>query len=132
MTDAAALLSARGGDFLSILDKPQRDAFAMLFLDLHHQLDVANEIFWGLWLLPFGALVYRSRFLPRVLGILLVIACFAWLALGFTAALAPRYEPTVFKMTQPFAMGEVATMFWLAIVGARERPGSDDAPLTTV
>ncbi len=63
-TDAAALLFARGGDFLSVFDKPQRDAFAMLFLNLHHHLDLANAIFWGLWLLPLGLLVYRSRFLP--------------------------------------------------------------------
>src|SRR5262249_24575673 len=65
VTDSATLMFARGTDFLSVFDKPQRDAFAMLFLNLHHQLDVANEIFWGLWLVPFGLLVYRSRFLPR-------------------------------------------------------------------
>ena len=63
VTDGAALLLARGGDFLSAFDKPQRDAFAMLFLNLHHQLDLANAIFWGLWLLPFGLLVYKPRFL---------------------------------------------------------------------
>src|SRR5215472_1530621 len=57
VTDGAALLLARGADFLSAFDKPQRDALAMLFLNLHHQLDLANEIFWGLWLLPFGLLV---------------------------------------------------------------------------
>ncbi len=62
VNDAAALLFARGGDFLTVFDKPQRDAFAMLFLRLHHQGDLANEIFWGLWLIPFGLLVYRSRF----------------------------------------------------------------------
>ena len=64
LNDVAALLFARGGDFLSVFDKPQRDAFAMLFLNLHHHLDLANAIFWGLWLLPLGLLVYRSRFLP--------------------------------------------------------------------
>src|SRR5262245_44091261 len=48
MTDLAALLFARGAGFLSILDNAQRDAFAMLFLNLHHHLDVANGIFWGL------------------------------------------------------------------------------------
>jgi hypothetical protein len=122
VTDAAALLFARGADFLSIFDKPQRDAFAMLFLNLHHHGDVTNEIFWGLWLLPFGLLVYRSRFLPRLLGVLLVIACFAWLALSFTALMAPQYESRAFTITQPFALGEVVTMFWLAIMGAKEPP----------
>ena len=69
LNDVAALLLARGADFLSVFDKPQRDALAMLFLRLHHGGVVANEIFWGLWLFPFGLLVYRSRFLPRILGV---------------------------------------------------------------
>jgi hypothetical protein len=89
LNDAAALLFVRGADFLSVFDKPQRDALAALFLRLHHQGDLANEIFWGLWLLPFGLLVYRSRFLPRLLGVWLMIACFGWLALSFTGILFP-------------------------------------------
>src|SRR5499425_2624978 len=48
VTDAAALLFVRGGGYLSIFDKPQRDAFARLFLDLHHQLDLAGLVFAGL------------------------------------------------------------------------------------
>jgi Domain of unknown function (DUF4386) len=86
---AAALLFARGGEFLSTFDKAQRDAFAMLFLRLHHYGVLANEIFWGLWLLPFGLLVYRSRFLPRLLGAWLMIACFGYLANSFTGLLFP-------------------------------------------
>jgi len=121
VTDAATLLLARGADFLSVFDKPQRDALAMLSLNLHHQLDLANEIFWGLWLLPFGLLVYRSRFLPRFLGVWLVIACFAWLAFSFTGLLSPQYESTAFKLTQPFALGEMATMLWLALIGTKEQ-----------
>jgi len=121
VTDAAALLFARGADFLSVFDKPQREAFARLFLNLHHQLDLANMIFWGLWLLPFGLLVYRSRFLPRFLGVWLMAACFAWLALSFTGLLVPAYEGTVYTITQPVVFGEVATMLWLVIMGAKEQ-----------
>ena len=121
VTDAAALLFARGADFLSVFDKPQREAFATLFLNLHHQLDLANMIFWGLWLLPFGLLVYRSRFLPRFLGVWLMAACFAWLALSFTGLLVPAYEGTVYTITQPVVFGEVATMLWLVIMGAKEQ-----------
>jgi hypothetical protein len=63
----AALFLVRGADFLSLFDEPQRDALAMLFLNLHgHGFDVAG-IFWGLWLFPLGLLVYRSGFLPRIL-----------------------------------------------------------------
>jgi hypothetical protein len=118
--DVAALLFARGGDFLAVFDKPQRDAFARLFLNLHHQLDMANMMFAGLWLFPFGLLVYRSRFLPRFLGAWLMIACFAWLVYCFNSFLFPGHDDKVFSLIQPFTLGEVATMLWLAILGARE------------
>ena len=121
VNDAAALLFARGSDFLSAIDRSQREAFTRLFLSLHHQLDLANMIFWGLWLLPFGLLVYRSRFLPRILGVWLIAACFAWVALSFAGLLFPPYEDTVYTITQPVALGEVAIMLWLVIMGANEK-----------
>jgi hypothetical protein len=121
VTDVAVLLFVRGADFLSVVDKPQREAFVMLFLNLHHQLDLANAIFWGLWLLPFGLLVYKSRFLPRVLGVWLILACFAWLAFSFTGFLFPGHEDKVFTISQALTLGEVATMLWLLIMGAKEQ-----------
>ena len=121
VTDVAVLLFVRGSEFLSVVDKPQREAFVMLFLNLHHHLDLANAIFWGLWLLPFGLLVYRSRFLPRVLGVWLILACFAWLAFSFTGFLFPGHEDKVFSISQPLTLGEVATMLWLLIMGAKEQ-----------
>ena len=127
--DAAALLFVRGGGYLSIFDKPQRDAFARLFLDLHHQLDLASLVFAGLWLFPFGLLVYKSRFLPRFLGVWLMIACFAWLAFSFTGLLFPAYEDKAFSITQPIALGEVATMLWLVIRGAKPQPALHVATL---
>jgi uncharacterized protein DUF4386 len=120
VADAATLQFARGADFLSVFDRPQRDAFAMLFLNLHHHLDLANGIFWGLWLVPFGLLVYRSRFLPRLLGVWLIAACFGWLALSVSGLLLPGHADTVFNWTQPLTLGEVATMLWLVILGAKE------------
>jgi hypothetical protein len=122
VTDAAALLFARGGGYLSVFDKPQRDAFASLFLDLHHQLDLANLMFAGLWLFPFGLLVYRSHFLPRFLGVWLLLGGLAWLAFSFAGLLFPAYEDKAFSITQPIALGEVATMLWLVIMGARAKP----------
>ena len=121
VNDVAALLFARGADFLQAFDKPQRDAFASLFLELHHQLDLANMIFWGLWLVPYGLLVYRSRFLPRVLGAWLVLACFGWLALSVTGFRFPAYSDQVYKITQPLVLGELVTMLWLVIMGAKEK-----------
>lgn len=121
VNDAAALLFVRGGEFLSTFDKPQRDAFAMLFLRLNHYGVLANEIFWGLWLLPFGLLVYRSRFLPRVLGALLMLACFGYLANSFAGLLFPAYEDKVINFTEPVLNAELAIMAWLIIMGAKEK-----------
>jgi hypothetical protein len=121
LNDTAALLLSRSADFLSVVDKPQRDALAMLFLGLHHQLDLANAIFWGLWLAPFGLLVYRSRFLPRLLGVWLILGCFGWLAFSFTGFLFPGRADKVYNIGQVFTLGEVATMFWLLIMGAKSR-----------
>jgi len=132
VTDVGALLFARGGDFLSVFAKPQRDAFAMLFLDLHHQLDLANFIFAGLWLLPLGLLVYRSRFLPRFLGAWLMLACFGWLAFSLTGFLRPGAEDQVFTWIQPLTLAEVATMLWLLIMGAKERPPVAAGPSTAL
>ena len=119
--DVGTLLFVRGADFLSVFDKPQHDAFAMLFLNLHHQLDLANMMFAGLWLLPFGLLVYRSRFLPRFLGVWLIMGCFPYLALSFSGFLLPGTEDKVFVYGQPLMLSEVATMLWLAIMGAKEQ-----------
>ena len=122
VNDAAALLLIHGGGNLSVFAEPQRDALARLFFDLHHQLDLANAIFWGLWLIPFGLLVYRSRFLPRILGVWLIVACFGYLALSISGLLFPAYEDRVNNIAQPLWMGELATMLWLLIMGAKEKP----------
>ncbi len=119
--DIAALLFARGTDFLSVFDKPQRDAFAMLSLNLHHQLDLAIETLGGLWFIPFGLLVYRSHFLPRFLGVWLVLVGVAYLSISSTDLLYPAYDNVVSKLTQPLLFGEVATMLWLSIIGAKEK-----------
>lgn len=121
VNDVAALLFARGAGFLSVFDKPQRDAFARLFLDLYHQLVLANMLFGGLWLFPFALLVYRSRFLPRFLGVWLMIACFGWLAFCITGCLFPGHDDRTFSLIQPFTLGEVAIMLWLVIMGAKEK-----------
>ena len=119
--DILALMFAHGADFLSIFDKAQRDAFVMLFVNLHDQLDLAND-FWGLCFIPFGLLVYKSRFLPRILGVWLMVVCFAYLALSFSGLLFPAYEAKVFSIARPVLFGEVAVMLWLLIMGAKEKP----------
>ena len=123
----AALVLVRGADFLSIFEKPQREALAMLFLNLHHYGLVVAEIFWGLWLFPLGLLVYRSRFLPRFLGVWLVIAGFAWVVLSLTGILLPQYQDKVDTYSQPAMIGEIVFMLWLLITGATPKPVANPA-----
>ncbi len=123
-----ALVVARGPDFLAVFDKPQRDALVMLLLNLDTQGIFVSEIFWGLWLFPFGLLVYRSGFLPRVLGVWLVVNGAAYVALSLFGLLAPELYPTAFQWSFPFLLGEPAIMLWLTIVGARPR-ATGAAPL---
>jgi hypothetical protein len=122
LNSIAALALVRGADFLSIFEKPQREALAMLSLNLHHYGFVVAEIFWGLWLLPLALLVYRSRFLPRFLGVWLVLDGLAYVTLSLTEVLLPQYSDKVFTYSQPAFFGEVAFMLWLLIKGARAVP----------
>jgi hypothetical protein len=121
INDAASLLLARGADFLSVVSKPQRDALVMLFLRMHGQGVLANEVFWGLWLLPFGLLVYRSSFLPRILGVWLLLNGIAYLCASITGILWPQYEQKVSIWVFPFMLGELVVMLWLIIIGAKKQ-----------
>lgn len=116
LNSIAALVLVRGE---SVFEKPQRDALAMLFLNLHHHGFVVAEIFWGLWLFPLGLLVYRSRFLPRFLGLWLALAGIAWVILSLTGILLPQYQNKVNACCQPAFIGEIVFMLWLAIKGAQ-------------
>jgi hypothetical protein len=130
LNSIAALVLVRGADFLSLFEKPQRDALAMLFINLHNHGFGVAEIFWGLWLFPLGLLVYRSRFLPRFLGVWLAIGGFANVILSLTGLLLPQYQHKVFTYSQPAFFGEVAFMLWLVIKGARP-PALDATALSS-
>jgi hypothetical protein len=112
----------RGADFLSVFDKPQRDALAMLFLSLRDHQNTAAEILWGVWLLPLAVLVYRSRFLPRFLAVWLTINGFAYVIISLTGELLSRYQGEVFNISTPALLGEVALMLWLIIKDAKPQP----------
>lgn len=126
--EVAALAFLRGADFLAAFDKPQRDALATLLLQFDRQGVLVSEIFWGLWLLPLGLLVYRSVFLPRFLGVWLFINGLAYLAISSTGLLWPQHLKTVSAVATPVLFGEVAFMLWLLIVGARVQPSEVAAP----
>jgi hypothetical protein len=127
LNDSAALILARGADFLSAFDEPQRDALAMLFLRMHDQEVLAAEIFWGLWLVPLGMLAYKSRFLPRFLGVWLIVNGLAYLANSFTGLLLPHYQKAVGNFTFPVLTGEVAFLLWLLIMGAKDKTATAPA-----
>ena len=119
LNNIAALTLFRGADFLAVFDKPQRDALGMLFIRLHTQGIFIDEMFWGLWLFPFGLLVFRSGFLPRFIGVWLMINCFGYVVLSVTALFFPTYYEAAFRMSQPVLFGELAIMLWLLIKGAK-------------
>jgi hypothetical protein len=126
LNDIAALVLVSGADFLAVFEKPQLDALAYLFVRLHSQGITVAAIFWGLWLFPFGMLVIRSGFIPRVLGVLLMIAGVAYLASSFATLVLPRYAPLVSQIALPLEVAELPIVFWLLIWGAKTRP--TDAP----
>jgi hypothetical protein len=117
--DSGALMIARGADFLSVFDKPQRDALVVLLLRLHDAQNTAAAMLWGLWLIPLGILVYRSRFLPRFLGVWLFINGIAYVAICLMGELFPQYYDQAFMISQPALFGEVAFMLWLVIKGSK-------------
>ncbi len=119
LNSIAALVLVRGDAFLSVLDKTQREALAMLFIKLHGQGFVVAEMFWGLWLFPLGLLVYRSHFLPRFLGVWLDLAGVGWVVLSLTGILLPEYQDKVDQYLQPAIIGEIVFMLWLLIMGGK-------------
>jgi hypothetical protein len=126
LNEIAALTLASGADFLAVFDMPQRDALAYLFVRLHSQGITVVSIFWGLWLFPFGLLVIQSRFIPRVFGVLLMIAGAAYLASAFANLVLPDHALVVSRIALPLELAEVPIIFWLLIWGAKTRP--TDAP----
>ena len=119
LNNLAALILFRGGDFLTVFDKPQREALGMLFIRLHSQGIIIDELFWCLWLFPFGVLVMRSGFLPWILGVWLIVNCFAYLAISLTSLLLPDYGTVVYHYVFPVLFGELAIVLWLLIKGAK-------------
>ncbi|EQB63075.1 MAG: hypothetical protein RBG1_1C00001G0654 [candidate division Zixibacteria bacterium RBG-1] len=109
------------GEILKTFELTQRQDLAMLFLKINDYGVLTLEIFWGLWLFPLALLVYRSRFLPRFLGVWLIINGFAYLAISFTGLLLPRYEDVVSNIAFPALFGELAFLLWILIMGAKEQ-----------
>jgi len=114
-----ALIALSGAEFLSVFEEPELDSLAYLFIRLHSHGIQIIQVFWGLWLFPFGILVYRSRFIPKVLGVLLMIAGVGYLLGTITFLVLPQYQSALSTPITLLEMGELPIIFWLLIVGAR-------------
>lgn len=123
LNQIAPLVLLSGADFLSAFTKPQLEALALAFLRLRFGGVELIAAFWGLWLLPFGILVVRSRFFPEILGVLLIAACFAGLTHSFVSLVLPAYKHMVWPATVPVdAVGELSMAVWLLVKGAKVPP----------
>jgi len=126
LNEVAALALAKGGGYLSVIDPKQRDALAYLFMRLHGGGFTVASVFWGLWLLPFGVLVIRSGFIPRMIGYLLFAAGASYLIDSTLWTLAPQYLSAAGHVTDILRTAELPVIFWLLIWGAKG-PGVDAA-----
>jgi hypothetical protein len=114
----APLILLSGADYLSVFTRPQLDALALGFLSLNSSGNTLDSAFWGLWLFPFGILVIKSGFFPRILGVLLLVAGFGLLTSSVTSIVLPAYEHVVSLAMMPLGLGEFPIIFWLLIKGA--------------
>lgn len=119
LNEVAALRLLHGDSFLGVINGAQRDALALLFLNLHGDGVSLANIFWGLWLFPFGALVMRSGFIPRILGVLLILNGLALIVVSLTALLLPAHLDTVSRYAIVPELGELWMMGWLLIKGVK-------------
>ena len=108
------------GEILKTFELIQRQDLAMLFLKINDYGMFVLETFWGLWLLPFGLLVYKSGFIPRILGLFLILNGIAYIAHSFTILLFPDYRTLVGEFSMPFwILGEISITLWLLIKGVK-------------
>jgi hypothetical protein len=119
-TDLGVLRIVNGAPFLSTFTNPQQHTLAMFLLKLHDSQNTAAETLWGAWMLPLGSLIYRSRLLPRFLGIWVCLGGLAYLAMSFIGVLAPQYSRRAFSLAQPFTLAEIALTLWLLLRGSAE------------
>jgi hypothetical protein len=121
LNEFAALHLLSGSKYLSVFEAGQLQAQAMLSYDLYLNGYQIAQIFFALWLLPLGILVYKSGFLPRVLGVLLVVASGSALVSVFTHFLFPSYEAIVATITSiPWVIAEFSFCLWTLIRGINE------------
>ncbi|MCJ8209091.1 DUF4386 domain-containing protein [Mucilaginibacter sp. RS28] len=119
----AVLYLISGSTYLKALPTDHLTAQILFFLNLYRQGNFINQIFWGLWLFPFGYLVYKSGFMPKILGLLLMAGCIGYLIDFFGSFLFPTYDKTIISnyITLPASLGEIGICLWLIIIGIKDK-----------
>jgi hypothetical protein len=120
----SATLLLSGADYLKIFQIDQLQTIAMFFLYLYKNGFMIAQFFFAAWLFPLGYLVFKSGYLPKVLGIILMIECFGWLLYPFQFFLFPTYEVISYLSFAIGFIGEFGLTLWLLIMGAKEQSSS--------
>ncbi|UCF97720.1 MAG: DUF4386 domain-containing protein [Spirochaetaceae bacterium] len=115
-----ALLFLSGADYLMAFEPEQLHALALVFLNAHEYAAHIWGLFFSLHLFFLGYLVYKAGYIPRVLGVLLVIASLCYLTQGFGNILAPNYEQ-IFALVGYLSIIELAFPLWLVIKGVKDQ-----------
>ena len=116
------VLTLLGGKaYVANYSPDQLNAAVMLALAKYNSGILVASIFWGLWLLPLGYLVFRSGMLPKILGALLMLGCFGYLVNVFGETLSAGYSSSgISRFARvPASLGEIGTCLWLVAVGVR-------------
>lgn len=116
----AGLLILSGLDYLSVFSMEQLNALALLFFDLHSYGYFIAGIFSGIFLLPLGFLVFKSRFMPKTLGILVMLGCFGYLLEIFAVFVLPSFELLAFLGLAVTVIAEFSLTLSLLLRGIKE------------
>jgi hypothetical protein len=117
----AALQFLSGANYLNVLQTGQLQAMAMSSLNLYTSGFLIAQIFFSAWLLPLGYLVYKSRFLPRPLGLLLILDFFGNLSWFLQFFLLPDYGILAYPGNAISFVAEISLTLWLLIMGVKEQ-----------
>jgi uncharacterized protein DUF4386 len=118
-----ALLLLKRTGYLGIFQPEQLNAMMMFIFKLSDSGQLFLEIFWGLYLFTLGLLFLRSGFVPKILGLLLIIQSIIYPLNTFTKLVIPQFYPSIIsQLTVIFGAIGAPAMFWLLIKGAKEKP----------
>jgi len=116
----SALQFLSGASYLSVFQTGQLQALAMSFLNSYTNGFMITQLFFSTWLFPLGYLVYKSRFLPRPLGILLILDFFGILSWFLQFFLLPDYGILSYPGLAISFVAEFSISLWLLIKGVKE------------